>query len=146
MVITNQQTNTFASNKMNTQQINGYDSDGKFVIENNKYIEDPWTIIESYFNNHHLNRLVRHQLESYNNFVGYQIIKTIEMFNPVHIKSEEDFNETVDSFVADFAIGVGASQYHGGGFQSPCHLSKYNRIFEVVRDNEDIRFVGRNFR
>ena len=38
MVITNQQTNTNTSNKMNTQQINGYDSDGKFVIENNKYI------------------------------------------------------------------------------------------------------------
>jgi DNA-directed RNA polymerase beta subunit len=89
---------------MNTQQINGYDSDGKFVIENNKYIEDPWTIIESYFNNHHLNRLVRHQLESYNNFVGYQIIKTIEMFNPVHIKSEEDFNETVGKYSLEMFI------------------------------------------
>ena len=102
MVITNQQTNI--SNKMNTQQINGYDSDGKFVIENNKYIEDPWTIIESYFNNHHLNRLVRHQLESYNNFVGYQIIKTIEMFNPVHIKSEEDFNERVGKYSLEMFI------------------------------------------
>jgi len=104
MVITNQQTNTHTSNKMNTQQINGYDSEGKFVIENNKYIEDPWTIIESYFNNHHLNRLVRHQLESYNNFVGYQIIKTIEMFNPVHIKSEEDFNETVGKYSLEMFI------------------------------------------
>ena len=104
MVITNQQTNTNTSNKMNTQQINGYDSDGKFVIENNKYIEDPWTIIESYFKNHHLNRLVRHQLESYNNFVGYQIIKTIEMFNPVHIKSEEDFNETVGKYSLEMFI------------------------------------------
>jgi len=104
MVITNQQTNTNTSNKMNTQQINGYDSDGKFVIENNKYIEDPWTIIESYFKNHHLNRLVRHQLESYNNFVGYQIIKTIEMFNPVHIKSEEDFNERVGKYSLEMFI------------------------------------------
>jgi DNA-directed RNA polymerase II subunit RPB2 len=31
-------------------------------------------------------------LESYNNFVGYQITKTIEMFNPVHIKSENDYD------------------------------------------------------
>jgi DNA-directed RNA polymerase beta subunit len=89
---------------MNTQEINGYNSDGTFDIENNKYIEDPWTIIESYFNNHHLNRLVRHQLESYNNFVEYQIIKTIEMFNPVHIKSEEDFNHTIGKYTLEMFI------------------------------------------
>ena len=56
------------------------------------YIEEPWTIIESYFKGQHLDRLVRHQLESYNNFVSYQIIKTIEMFNPVHIASEHDYD------------------------------------------------------
>jgi DNA-directed RNA polymerase beta subunit len=63
-----------------------------FDIENEQYIETPWNIIESYFRGHHLERFVRHQLESYNNFVGYQIIKTIEMFNPVHIASEQDFD------------------------------------------------------
>ena len=46
---------------------------------NDPYIETPWSIIESYFRDQHLERLVRHQLESYNNFVGYQIIKTIEI-------------------------------------------------------------------
>jgi DNA-directed RNA polymerase II subunit RPB2 len=70
-----------------------YDINGNFMVQDNQYIEEPWTIIESYFRDHHLERLVRHQLESYNNFVGYQIIKTIEMFNPVHIKSDEDYNE-----------------------------------------------------
>ena len=44
-----------------------------------------WKIIESYFKGQHLERLVRHQLESYNNFINYQIKKTIEMFNPVTI-------------------------------------------------------------
>ena len=63
-----------------------------FDIENDQYIETPWNIIETYFKGQHLERLVRHQLESYNNFVGYQIIKTIEMFNPVHICSEQDFD------------------------------------------------------
>jgi len=63
-----------------------------FDLENDQYIETPWTIIESYFRDQHLNRLVRHQLESYNNFVDYQIMKTIEMFNPVHIKSENDYD------------------------------------------------------
>ena len=49
--------------------------------------ETPWTIIESYFKGQHLERLVRHQLESYNDFVGQQLVKTIEMFNPVQIAS-----------------------------------------------------------
>ena len=63
-----------------------------FDIENEQYIETPWNIIESYFRGQHLERFVRHQLESYNNFVGYQITKTIEMFNPVHIASEQDLD------------------------------------------------------
>ena len=95
--------NTPTYNKMNTNA-NGYDSDGNFSIENNKYIEDPWTIIEAYFKDQHLDRLVRHQLESYNNFVGYQIIKTIEMFNPVHIKSEEDFDITSGKYALEMFV------------------------------------------
>ena len=63
-----------------------------FDIENEQFIETPWSIIESYFRGQNLERFVRHQLESYNNFVGYQIIKTIEMFNPVHIASEQDYD------------------------------------------------------
>jgi DNA-directed RNA polymerase II subunit RPB2 len=63
-----------------------------FDIENDQYIEAPWSIIESYFKGQQLERFVRHQLESYNNFVGYQIIKTIEMFNPLHIASEQDYD------------------------------------------------------
>ena len=54
-------------------------------------IEEPWTLIESYFDNCHLERLVRHQQESYNNFVEYQLEKTIEMFNPIKITTEDDF-------------------------------------------------------
>jgi DNA-directed RNA polymerase II subunit RPB2 len=74
------------SNTTNDGEENGFD------IHNNSYIEEPFTIMESYFKGQHLERLVRHQLESYNNFVGCQILKTIEMFNPVRIASEQDFN------------------------------------------------------
>ena len=74
---------TTSSNSENTNM---------FDIAKDQFIETPWTIIESYFKGQHLERLVRHQLESYNNFVGYQIIKTIEMFNPVHIVSEQDYD------------------------------------------------------
>ena len=62
------------------------------TITDEPYIETPWNIIESYFKGHHLERLVRHQIESYNNFVGYQITKTIEMFNPVRIASDQDYD------------------------------------------------------
>jgi DNA-directed RNA polymerase II subunit RPB2 len=82
---------TYTSNKM-SKIINNNAINNSYDVLNNPYIEDPWTIIESYFKDQHLDRLVRHQLESYNNFVGYQIIKTIEMFNPIHIKSENDFD------------------------------------------------------
>ena len=54
------------------------------------YIETPWTIIGAYFRNQHLKRLVRHQIESYNDFVNNQIQRTIDMFNPVIIASEQD--------------------------------------------------------
>jgi DNA-directed RNA polymerase II subunit RPB2 len=96
--------NTKIDNKMSSQKINGYDFNGNFDINNNQYIEDPWTIIDSYFKDQHLDRLVRHQLESYNNFVGYQIIKTIEMFNPVHIKSENDYNEQSGKYFLEMFI------------------------------------------
>ena len=68
-------------------------------MKEDSYIETPWTIIDSYFKDKHLERLVRHQLESYNNFVGYQIFKTIEMFNPVSIKSENDYDPDRKSVV-----------------------------------------------
>jgi DNA-directed RNA polymerase II subunit RPB2 len=55
------------------------------------YLEEPYEIIESYFEGQHLTRLVRHQIESYNHFINHQIQKTIEMFNPVTIHSEHDY-------------------------------------------------------
>ncbi len=57
----------------------------------NKYIEEPWSIIKSYFKNKYLQQLVRHQIESYNEFVNHQLYKTIEMFNPLKVVSQQDF-------------------------------------------------------
>ena len=74
------------TNNINTMETNTFD------IENDKYIETPWNIIESYFRGQQLERFVRHQIESYNHFIGFQIIKTIEMFNPLHIASQEDYD------------------------------------------------------
>jgi DNA-directed RNA polymerase beta subunit len=79
-------------------------SNDLFDIQNDPYIETPWNIIESYFKGQQLERFVRHQLESYNNFVSYQIIKTIEMFNPVHIASEQDFDQASKKYALEIFI------------------------------------------
>jgi DNA-directed RNA polymerase II subunit RPB2 len=63
-----------------------------------EYSEEPWDIIGSYFDGKHLKQLVRHQVESYNDFVTYQIQKTISMFNPVHIHSDQDFVKEVGKY------------------------------------------------
>lgn len=54
--------------------------------------ENSWSIIESYYKDKHLENLVRHQIESYNNFIELQIFKTIKMFNNTRIASEQDFD------------------------------------------------------
>lgn len=75
----------FELNKTINDKING-------VLEHlGNYLEEPYEIIESYFEGQHLTRLVRHQIESYNHFINHQIQKTIEMFNPVYIHSEHDY-------------------------------------------------------
>jgi len=68
------------------------DNDKSFILDHlGDYVEEPFHIIESYFEGKYLERLVRHQIESYNHFVNFQIQRTIQMFNPVKIHSENDF-------------------------------------------------------
>ena len=66
----------------------------KIVKRIGSYIEEPWTIISSYFRGKHLDQLVRHQIESYNDMVNNQLRRTIDMFNPVRIVSEQDYDKT----------------------------------------------------
>jgi DNA-directed RNA polymerase beta subunit len=79
---------------------NGFDKNGfdkkegteESVLSHlSEYLEEPYKIIESYFGGQHLERLVRHQIESYNHFINFQIQRTIQMFNTVTIHSENDF-------------------------------------------------------
>jgi DNA-directed RNA polymerase II subunit RPB2 len=69
-----------------------------------KYLETPWAVIESYFKDQHLTQLVRHQLESFNNFVNIQIQKTIDMFNPVQICSENDYDKASGKYSLEIFI------------------------------------------
>tara|TARA_B110000444_G_scaffold254278_1_gene286508 strand:+ start:5790 stop:9296 length:3507 start_codon:yes stop_codon:yes gene_type:complete len=66
--------------------------------------EKCWKIIQSYFKGKYLERLVRHQLESYNNFITHQLQKTIEMFNPVTVHSEQDFDEVSKKYRLEMII------------------------------------------
>ena len=54
--------------------------------------EDTWKIINSYFDKCHLEQLVKHHIESYNDFIQNQMKKTIEMFNPITIRSENTYD------------------------------------------------------
>jgi DNA-directed RNA polymerase beta subunit len=62
------------------------------------YIEEPWTIIGSYFEGKHLEQLVRHQIESYNDMINIQLKRTIDMFNPVKITSDQDYDKTTQRY------------------------------------------------
>jgi len=70
------------------------------------YINEPFDVLESYFSGKQLERLTRHQLESYNNFVNYQMQRTIEMFNPITIKSVNDYDERTDTFGLEVQINL----------------------------------------
>ena len=54
--------------------------------------ECAFEIIESYFRGKHLKQLTRHQIESMNDFYEHQASKTVGMFNPVCIASEQDLD------------------------------------------------------
>ena len=56
-------TNLMNANTMNTIK------DTILNYGDGEHSDLPWEIIESYFQGQHLQRLVRHQLESYNNFI-----------------------------------------------------------------------------
>ena len=68
------------------------------------YTEEPFELIQSYFRGQHLERLVRHQIESYNHFINYQIQRTIQMFNNVKISSENDYVPEKDMYLLEVDI------------------------------------------
>jgi len=91
------------------------DSDFKNKTYNN--LENDWALINSYFANQHLQQLIRHQIESYNDFITRQIPNTISMFNPVRICSEHDYNKeanlySLEIFITFENFGVYRPQIH----------------------------------
>jgi len=83
--------------------------DGKHVLDHlSPYVEEPFMILDSYFSAQHLERLVRHQIESYNHFVNYQIWRTIQMFNDgINIKSDKHYIPEKDLYTLETSISFG---------------------------------------
>jgi DNA-directed RNA polymerase II subunit RPB2 len=73
-------------------------------IDEKEYEDISWAVIKKYFEGKHLQQLIRHQIESYNNFINCQIPKTIEMFNPVNISSENDYNKELKLYKLEIFI------------------------------------------
>jgi len=64
----------------------------------------------------------------------------------VVVSADEGCAETLDTFLVDFAVGVGAHQLMPGSIECGEGVSKINRLLEIARENETIPFVGRFFR
>jgi DNA-directed RNA polymerase beta subunit len=78
--------------------------DSEVLAHLGQYIEEPFKIIESYFNGNHSSCLVRHQLESYNDCIHRQIPQTIQMFNPVWVRSDKDVLPNSDKYSLEVEI------------------------------------------
>ena len=122
-------------------------------IDYSKYNEEPWKVIESYFEGAHLKQCVRHQLESYNDFVQVQIPRTIAMFNPLHVKSENDYVEEVQSYRLEMYItfdnfGIHRAQIHENNgatklmFPNEARLRNFTYASNMVVDM-NIKYVVR---
>ena len=130
-------------------------------------VENPWEIIKSYFNDKgHLDRLVRHQLESYNHFVKKDIEKTITMFNPVRIFSDHDYNKekevhTLEIFITFTNFQIHKPQIHENNgatklmfpqetrlrnFTYSSNMSVDINIKYVTRDGEHLDNVQTNYK
>lgn len=86
------------------ESLKKYNADNILLDHLSNQTEDPYTIIESYFDGKYLERLVRHQIESYNHFINYQIQRTIKMFNTVKIHSENDYVPEKDKYLLEILI------------------------------------------
>ena len=75
-----------------------------------EYSELAFDVVEKYFEDQHLAQLVRHQVESMDDFYSHQAAKTIDMFNPVVIVSDQDLDKETGKHKLE--ISVSFENYH----------------------------------
>ena len=69
-------------------------------MENFDWNKDTWEVIDMYFNDP--KNLVKHHLESFNNFILSGIPNVINEYNPIKISS--NYNEEVNKFLVEYEI------------------------------------------
>ena len=75
-----------------------YEKSARLLDHVDDYTNKAFNVLSSYFDGKPLERLARHQLESYNNFVNFQMQRTIEMFNPIVIKADSEYEQESETF------------------------------------------------
>ena len=123
-------------------------------IDPDNYIEEPHIIIDSCFRGKHLKRLVEHQIESYNDFIQFQVPRTIAMFNPIHICSEQDLDKAVNKYRLEMFVtcenfNIFRAQIHeiNGATKSMFPQEARDRNFTYAGDmtiDLNIKFVVRS--
>jgi enolase len=61
----------------------------------------------------------------------------------VILSADEGCVETTETFLADFAVGIGVTQLMIGSIETGEGVAKINRLLEIARENETLPFVGR---
>jgi DNA-directed RNA polymerase II subunit RPB2 len=76
------------------------------------YEEESQIITDAYYKTNPLERLVRHQLESYNYFIHFQAHQTIQMFNPLVCHIPEDLIPgTTDKYFLEVQMTLNNMRY-----------------------------------
>jgi DNA-directed RNA polymerase beta subunit/intein/homing endonuclease len=76
------------------------------------FIQEAPIITDAYYKIQPLERLVRHQLESYNYFIHFQAHQTIQMFNPLVARIPEDLIPgTTDKYFLEIQVTVKNMRY-----------------------------------
>lgn len=68
--------------------------------------------------------------------IGWSVIISTSKYTP----------ETIELFLSDFAVGIGSSQFIIGGIHSIEYSMKFNRIFNIISENDSIHYAGNDFR
>lgn len=105
------------SKSIEKQQISNETSVDKF-----DYTKDTWSVIDSYFAQNNNKQIMRHQLESFQQFIDFQLWQTVKQFNPVVIY--HDFNPELNKHrvelhleFQDFSIGKPTIHENDGSYK-----------------------------
>ena len=82
------------------------DVDGKDEKDEKEECVSGWDVLQTYFASNPTSQLIRHQIESYDHFVQYQMDATVEMFNPSVVRHVVEGEYAVEVRLVYGKVGV----------------------------------------